>query len=574
MRLTISGISNTVPFRFAALFLCGAISQGWSHEHPNDEWSRVLPEKPDRTILRDHHDPSLIFVKFLDSSSVRTVDGRFVTDDVIEDSEVQAGTAFLIMAQAMAEPMVDEDPKVLHERRDEAIRNLGREIADLTKWFIVRVPDGADTAKWIDRLNRLELVEIAIPGPKPPPPPQSWSHCESSSCVADQGYLSSPASTPRGVNAQAVWSQYGATGQGVRLANIEYAYVPHVDLPTITNLLGNDPSHQWADHGTKVFGILSSISNSFGTTGLAYGADPHFAAQNWGNPCQALNASVNALEPGDVIVIEQQIEGPNDPFVPVEWHQPYYDCIVTAVGNGYIVVMAAGNGGEDLDSPAFDSGHRPFIPQNDSGSIIVGAGHRNTLNQLDSSTYGSRVNVQGWGHNVLTTFPTDTYGMFSGTSSATAIVGGTVALVQSTYRDETGQIATPAQMRSALIATGTPQGTGGHIGPLPNALAAAQQLISSAPPGVPGDFTVTSWFCWGQGEAWWNGVSGATSYQLQASTSSHFPPLDSWIEFSGSGTWVTLNVTQSTYFRVRACNGGNCGQYTGSKLLVYRSGCM
>ena len=571
-----SGVVHTVPFILAAVLLCGISSEAWSDERPHDGWSRVLPEKPERTVLEDHHDRSLIFVKFLDGSSVRVADGRFVSDDVVEDDEVRSRTAFLFMAEAAAEPMVDDDPEVLRERRDEAIRNLQREIADLSKWFIVRVPEGADTATWIDRLNRMELVEIALPAPVPAPPPQqSWAHCQTSSCVASQGYLTSPASTPRGVNAQAVWSQYSVAGQGIRIANIEYAYVSHNDLPAITNLLGNDPSHQSAPHGTSVFGILSSISNSYGTTGIAHGAPRYFAAQNWTNPCQALNASVNALHPGDVIVIEQQFWGPNDPddYVPVEWHQPYYDCIVTAVGNGYVVVMAAGNGGENLDGAAFNTGHRPFIPQNDSGSIIVGAGHENNQNQLGFSTYGSRVNMQGWGQSALTTVPTNAYNNFGGTSAATAIVGGAVALVQSAYKAQTSQVATPAQMRSALIATGTPQGTGGHIGPLPNALAAAQQLISNAPPATPGNFTVNSWFCWGQGDASWNNVPGATSYQLQASTSALFPPQQSWMEYIGADTNVLLNVSETTYFRVRACNGGNCGQYSGYDALVYQYMC-
>ena len=44
---------------------------------------------------------------------------------------------------------------------------------------------------------------------------------------------------------------------------------------------------------------------------------------------------------------------------------------------------------------------------------------------------------------------------FSGTSSASALVAGAAAVIQSWYKDHTNSVLTPIQMRDLLIRTGT-----------------------------------------------------------------------------------------------------------------------
>ena len=93
-------------------------------------------------------------------------------------------------------------------------------------------------------------------------------------------------------------------------------------------------------------------------------------------------------------------------------------------------IEAAGNGRVDLDDDRcqqrFDRNIR------DSGAIIVGAGHAETRERLSFSSYGQRVDLQGWGHRVTTTGygglfdPSDIRqrytSSFNGTSSASPIV--------------------------------------------------------------------------------------------------------------------------------------------------------
>jgi serine protease len=200
----------------------------------------------------------------------------------------------------------------------------------------------------------------------------------------------------------------------------------------------------------------------------------------------AITAAAAVLGAGDVIIIEQQYQVcGTGRFGPLEAVQSVFDTIsyVTAV-NDIVVVAAAGNGNVNLDDPAcaglFDRSVR------DSGAIIVGAGSSSGRQRMGFSSYGSRVDVQGWGENVTTTGygPGDvrrryTHG-FSGTSSATPIVAGAVLAIQGRLKACGKPVATPEQIREILVNTGTAQGGASpateHIGPLPNISEALRSL--------------------------------------------------------------------------------------------------
>lgn len=256
--------------------------------------------------------------------------------------------------------------------------------------------------------------------------------------------------------------------------------------------------------------------------------------------------------------------------------------MLTAVGNQRLVVMAAGNrlNGFDsnLDDPVFNSGHAPFS-SNDSGSIIVGAGRSPNYSPHRShnqGSYGTRVNVQGWGLDVFTTDIGNAYwASFNGTSSATAIVGGVAALIQSAYKSVMGQPASPAAVRAALIATGSAQETppsNRHIGPLPDAYAATQYLLGFPP--TPTNFWVEATGCLGYGEARWDPSPGTvTHYDLQGAPTSEFIPSQSWIEYSGPDTATLTNIWQTSWFRVRACNSGQCSAYSQPRKQNYYISC-
>ncbi len=73
---------------------------------------------------------------------------------------------------------------------------------------------------------------------------------------------------------------------------------------------------------------------------------------------------------------------------------------------------------------------------------------------------------------------------FTGTSSATAQIGGVVTVLQSYYKSQTNNTLTSQQMRTILKNTGIPQGgdISKNIGPFPDMLAAfnlIQQTLNS-----------------------------------------------------------------------------------------------
>jgi hypothetical protein len=398
--------------------------------------------------------------------------------------------------------------QILDSLRARAQNTLGQQIADLNNYFILTVPASVRTEEWIDRLNALPEIELATPVSLPPPspvPPDFQSL---------QGYLN-PA--PAGIDAYYAWPQPGGTGTNVTVCDLEYSWnLSHQDLPVaITTWIppGYTAQDPFLDqhHGTAVLGEIASLSNGWGTTGAAYGASVKVAPvylNDGGGPlwlvATALSHAMSNLSAGDIILIEQQTYGPNYTgngqfgLVPVEWEQPIYNAIVTAVGNGIHVVEAAGNGAENLDHPVYSTGnggHWPFLSANNSGAIIVGAGKAGgsgDRSKLFFSNYGSRVDLQGWGEKVTTTGYGDYYlaegyflfytDGFGGTSSASPIVASAAALLESYYEQANATEMSPSDLRTHLIATGTPQTGAGHIGPRPNLNWALQGCVA-----LPGD---------------------------------------------------------------------------------------
>jgi hypothetical protein len=462
---------------------------------------RTAVIKPTQTAVNPViHKTEIITVKFKDGLPVRLRNGALAN----LDSEALGAAPDISsgFAGGTWERTFDVPEEKLDALRATAEFNLGRAVADLNLQFNLILPDGVDAAKTIDALNALDCVEIALPSPRPvvPPTPNYQSN---------QGYLNAATS---GVGAICMWQLPGGTGLNSAIADLEYSWnMSHNDLGTIT-LLGatpNDPFNN-DNHGTAVLGEFGALSNGWGVTGIAYGSAKYVVATNTGSGSgtwdvgAAVMTALGTLTAGDVILIEQQMAGPNytgSPpgtqygLVPVEWYQPWYNAIVTAVGNGVVVVEAAGNGSQNLDAAIYSTGnggHWPFLPANDSGAIIVGAGASpggsdTDRSRLSYSNYGSTLDLQGWGENVYTTGYGSLYSAegknkwytatFSGTSSASPIVAGACLLLQSTYYAGTKSFLPPGQVRLNLRTTGSAQQAGTYptsqnIGPRPNASAA------------------------------------------------------------------------------------------------------
>ncbi|QDU83934.1 Intracellular serine protease [Planctomycetes bacterium Pla163] len=406
-------------------------------------------------------------------------------------------------------------PAQLDAWRARGEERLGRALPDLGRHLIATLPEGLDPTAALELVRALPWVEYATPSPLPvrPPTASAPTLLNAPDFFPIQLY---PNAAPQGFGVAAAWSVPGATGVDVRLCDVEFSWnATHTDLPNV-QLVGPQPNDPFNDtnHGTAVLGIVGAQANAFGTIGITPTAELYFAAANTGagagtySPGAAITRAMTVLRPGDILLIEQQIFGPDpglgsgcgpgDPIsnlpgvLPIEWHQPWYDAIQLAVANGIVVVEAAGNGQTNLDDPALQIGHAPFALQNDSGAIMVGAGHGpNSTDVAGSrpcfSNYGATVDLQAWGGQVVTTgfgglyatggadhFYTST---FSGTSSASALIAGLCAAVQGAARATSGAPLEPSQVLEVLATRALPQTSGAfpasqNVGPRPDLGAA------------------------------------------------------------------------------------------------------
>lgn len=345
----------------------------------------------------------------------------------------------------------------------------------------------------------------------PPPPPAVDIPPVTPLLVAQQTYRQAA----QGVNVDYVWQRYGVRGDAsLRVTDCEYDYNPlHEDLANFVTEQANVSSRYTAfgsNHGTAVLGILASGWNGYGTTGSVPDCQnwfyPEFSQLTTGfqGRTACVTAAIADSIAGDIVILEMQTDGPaagTTDYVPAEYTLGVWNAVRTGSNAGVITIAAAGNGNQNLNDAGLFAAYQA---RGDSGAIIVGAGNA-ARTKSSFSTYGTRVNVQGWGSGVFTTG----YGSyaqyggdanqsytstFNGTSSATPVVASAAALVQAVAIKILGFRLGPDEMRDLLVATGRAQtGTGASstpIGPLPEAQQAVEALLDQYPPTFA---TYSSW---------------------------------------------------------------------------------
>jgi hypothetical protein len=399
-------------------------------------------------------------------------------------------------APSKVAPLFPRGEAAIDATRRRAERLSGRRLPDLNAYVEIDVASERSEAL-LRALLASPSVETAYrPALAPPPPtdiPPTTPNGE-----PDQGYLYA---APEGMEATYAWTKAGGRGSGIHVVDIEYSWrSTHEDLESTVGASACYPANSgdFIEHGTAAMGLLVAGSNGYGVTGLANLASPAFvsdapAGMSY-SVARAIDCATMLLAPGDVMLLEAQTYGPTGAYVPVEWDAAEYDAITIATAAGIVVVEPAGNGGENLDAAAylgrFDRSVR------DSGAVIVGAGAppdygtQPDRSRLALSSYGSRVDVQGWGDDVVTTGYGDAFdgdgdpnqyytAVFSGTSSASAMVAGAVASLRGAQRACHATPMLPAYVRSLLASTGSPQVAGpfaGNIGTRPNLRAAIDAL--------------------------------------------------------------------------------------------------
>ena len=437
--------------------------------------------------------PRRLVVKFADDARVRArADGSLRSLTATSLAGVEALAA---REDARFAPLITAPEGRLEALRRRAERLSGRAQPDLGGWLVLELPvasrgDDATIARLGRGLEAFAEVELVHAQTLLVPPPGDIAPT-TPDLTANQSYVD----PDPGLDVAWARSQ-GYRGAGVRLSDCEYGWNPdHEDLEDIDlhlepgqTIAPSVYTNGWDSHGTAVVGGSSAPDNGYGVTGIADQASVHTYTE-WSveEGLRRSTAVFNAIAdsgPGDVVLLEMQTVGPGGGFAPAEVDPAIFTIVRVGTDAGVIVVGAAGNGGEDLDSAPYAT----YRSWGDSGAILVGAGSASAAhNRLSFSTFGSRVDVQGWGASVFTLG----YGgfaqyggdknqrytaTFNGTSSASGLVAPACAVVQGAAEALTGARLSPRAMRALLVATGVPQGSGGHIGPLPDLRAAIEAL--------------------------------------------------------------------------------------------------
>lgn len=425
----------------------------------------------------------VIEVRFKDAAEVRgSTDSGLTTTGPNWLGEVQrlVDQTSATSAEPLAGGVSQEEASRLSDR---AADISGSRTPDMASWYRFTLSAGTDVSRALEMVRSSPAVSCASLAPKAVPPPSTPDFSTS------QLHLD-----PSPVGTDAEWAQANeprARGAGIRVTDLEYYWTPNhedLQLPPSADLGAPTYSQYTAfddEHGTAVFGIIAAKDNGFGVIGgvpnvTMTGISPIETGFGY-NPAGALTLLATKVKAGDVVLIEQQTPGPNSQLVPLEWEQASFDAIRNLSNLGAVVVETGGNGGQNLDDPIFGGKFNRSV--RDSDAIIVGAGSSTSHEPMFYTSYGSRIDLQGYGENVVTTGGNHSFlqgsapnektirytSDFNGTSSAGPVVVNAVVAIQSYLKAAGAGVWTADQIVDLLKQTGIPQGSpgSGQIGPLP-----------------------------------------------------------------------------------------------------------
>ncbi|MEQ4675048.1 S8 family serine peptidase [Providencia vermicola] len=333
-----------------------------------------------------------------------------------------------------------------------------------------------ELAEQIEHLDYVEYCAVAPDttgylAPKLPLNPEHVSEFEDDvdddfltpDFTSKQTYLDAP----KGMNVRDAWVK-DIRGSSAVVRHLDFGvYRNHEDLIDSNIVVVNSrPESEDCNHGTASTGCIVATLNEFGVTGIAHHCQFYF--YDTGD----LDLIVKHAQPGDIVSLDVQFSI-NGKLLPATAVRSWWERIKIIVDKGATVILAAGNGGLDLSQPGImeDFG--------DSGGILVGACNHQDGTRAYFSNYNPEIAfVNSWGDWSVTTTG---YGSlqklpgnnrnysnnYSGTSSATPLCSGALALIQD-YAKKQGVILSPWQMRTVIAASNYTEGVSHGIGYRPN----------------------------------------------------------------------------------------------------------
>jgi thermitase len=258
------------------------------------------------------------------------------------------------------------------------------------------------------------------------------------------------------VNAEKAWQRAGNKGKKDILVAVIDTGVDYNHESLKANMVpgynfkdkNNDPmdktGSQNPGHGTHCAGSVGGTGDvDNGISGLAPGIaimPLRFLGENGsGDLNDAIKAIDHAIANNVDVISASWGAG-----VPRSQAQPLLDAIKRADDKGIIFVAAAANDGANNDRVEMYPANSGF-----PNTITVAASGPSDAKPSWSNYGRARVHVSAPGEDIMSTLPKNKYGNLSGTSMATPLVSGLVALVKSQDPSLTG-----AQVRALIQLTG------------------------------------------------------------------------------------------------------------------------
>ncbi|ETS30309.1 peptidase [Photorhabdus temperata] len=341
----------------------------------------------------------------------------------------------------------------------------------------------SDLVKLADELEKLDYIEFCSLTPvlkyQPPPPlissktEEVIAEFDSHIVTPDFSYLQGYLDEHNGMNIRNAWAT-GYKGRGITVHHLDFGvYRNHEDLVGNITVVNSRPETQDCNHGTASTGCIAAKNNELGVTGIAH--ECHFRFYD----IDDFDRIIYSFSPGDIISLNIQIVA-NNRYYPFTYIASNWQKIKSCADAGAIIIFSAGNGGINL---AYDF---TFPNYGDHGGIMIGACTSINGYRLGFSNHNLYTSLNSWGENVATTGYSNLQHLpgnnrnytrsYNGTSSATPLVSGALALIQSYAKLKyhkyfnCSQIAT--LVRNSGFSTGELQGVGSR----PN-VASAFKLI-------------------------------------------------------------------------------------------------
>ncbi|RNB49097.1 peptidase S8 [Agromyces tardus] len=239
------------------------------------------------------------------------------------------------------------------------------------------------------------------------------------------------------------------TGVNGNVAELRGAVVGGTDVSGLGSPDGQTPVGDESEHGTLVASLLAGrgTGEGSGVLGVAPEADLLTASVAFGqdtgseksNDDQIAEAVKWAVDNGADVINMSLTRNTRD------WPESWDEAFMYAFQHDVIVVAAAGNRG----SGTSEVGAPATIP----GVLTVAGVDRDQNASFDASSQGITISVAAPSEDLVGVLPDGGYVQWSGTSAATPIVSGLVALVRAAYPD-----LDDAEVINRVVRTADPKG--------------------------------------------------------------------------------------------------------------------